>query len=132
MKSDPDLTAPLARARGLGSAHHGASGWIATRLTSLALIPLCLWFVCSVLCSAVTLDAEGMRAWLSQPISGLLMALMMGIILHHSRSGIKEVLEDYVQSEFMKFAAFALNTGIHFLAAAMTLFAIVKLHFLGA
>lgn len=132
MKTNSDLTSPLARVRGLGSAKYGAADWISGRLTSLALIPLTLWFVASVLTRCLTMDAEGVRTWMAQPLNGLLMALMMGIILHHSKHGIQVVLEDYVHGEMAKFVALALNTGIHLLAAALTAFAIVKLHFLGA
>jgi succinate dehydrogenase / fumarate reductase membrane anchor subunit len=121
---------PLSTVRGLGSAKEGAGDWLAGRLTSLALIPLNLWFVGSVLTGALTLDTEGVRAWMAQPVTGLLMALMMGIIVHHSKHGIQVVLEDYVHGEGAKFIAIALNTGIHLLAAALSVFAIVKLHFL--
>ena len=38
---------PLARARGLGSAKSGAGHWIVERVTSVALVPLSLWAVCS-------------------------------------------------------------------------------------
>jgi succinate dehydrogenase / fumarate reductase membrane anchor subunit len=131
MKYDPNLTTPLARVRGLGSAKEGAGIWMAGRLSSLALIPLTLWFVASILSGALTLDAEGVRAWMAQPLSGLLMALMMGITLHHSQHGVQVILEDYVHGEYSKYLAIALNTGVHLLAAALTVFAIVKLHFLG-
>ncbi|MEI9891849.1 MAG: hypothetical protein WDN45_16400 [Caulobacteraceae bacterium] len=38
---------PLGRARGLGSAKHGAGHWISERVTSIALVPLSLWAVCA-------------------------------------------------------------------------------------
>ena len=42
------LRSPLARVRGLGAAKEGVSHWWAQRLTALALVPLSLWFVASV------------------------------------------------------------------------------------
>jgi len=46
------LSTPLAKARGLGSAKSGTHHWIAQRLTAIALIPLSLWFVLSLVCMA--------------------------------------------------------------------------------
>ena len=43
------LRSPLGRARGLGSARAGSHHWWAQRLTSLALVPLTLWFIFSVI-----------------------------------------------------------------------------------
>ena len=48
------LRTPLARVRGLGSAHHGAGAWWTMRLTSLALVPLGAWFVVSVISLAIS------------------------------------------------------------------------------
>lgn len=40
---------PLARALGLGSAKSGVQHWWTERITAVALVPLCLWFVVSVI-----------------------------------------------------------------------------------
>ena len=39
----------LGRARGSGAAHSGVHHWYAQRITSIALVPLTLWFIFSVL-----------------------------------------------------------------------------------
>ena len=43
------MRSPLGRARGLGSAQAGVAHWWAQRLTAIALVPLTLWFIFSVL-----------------------------------------------------------------------------------
>jgi len=43
---------PLNKAVGLGSAKHGFGHWWMQRLSAVALIPLCIWFVWSLLCLA--------------------------------------------------------------------------------
>ena len=40
---------PLGQARGLGSAKHGASHWVAERVSAIALVPLVVWMVYAVL-----------------------------------------------------------------------------------
>ena len=44
----PPLRSPLGRVRGLGSARGGTHHWWMQRITSVALLPLTLWFVLSV------------------------------------------------------------------------------------
>ena len=43
------LRTPLGRVRGLGSAKEGVGHWWVQRLTAVALMPLCLWFVASLI-----------------------------------------------------------------------------------
>ncbi|MEE8292994.1 MAG: succinate dehydrogenase, hydrophobic membrane anchor protein, partial [Kiloniellales bacterium] len=67
-----NLRSPLGQVRGLGSAKEGVSHWWAQRLTALALIPLCLWFVASVVALAGA-DHAAVRDWVDSPVvAGLL------------------------------------------------------------
>ena len=43
------MRSPLGRAIGLGSAKEGVDHWWAQRITAIALVPLSLWFVASVI-----------------------------------------------------------------------------------
>jgi len=98
------LRSPLGRARGLGSARAGAGHWWATRLTSLALVPLTLWFIWSVF-SLTGASRDDVGVWLNSPV---VMALMLALIVatfHHMASGLQVVIEDYVHKEDAKLAA---------------------------
>ena len=58
------LQSPLARVRGLGSAKEGVHHWWVLRLTSVALVPLSLWFIYSLV--AITgADYQTTRAWMA-------------------------------------------------------------------
>ena len=50
--AESSFRTPLSRARGLGSAHHGASRFISERATSIALVPLSLLSVWGALAVA--------------------------------------------------------------------------------
>jgi succinate dehydrogenase / fumarate reductase membrane anchor subunit len=116
------LRSPLARVRGLGSAHHGAGAWWAMRLTSLALVPLGLWFVVSVV-SMAGATIEEMRAWLSGPFSATMMILTLAVTFHHGAAGVREIVEDYVHDKGAKLAAVV---AVNFLSAALALWSIVS------
>ena len=47
--SERELRAPLTRVRGLGSAKDGTHHWWMQRVTAIALVPLVVWFVASML-----------------------------------------------------------------------------------
>ena len=124
------LRSPLGRALGLGSAKAGAEHWWAQRLSSIALVPLSLWFVVSVI-AHLGADHLAFKTWLANPITSVLMILTVGITFHHLNGGIQEVIEDYVHTEGVKIAALiALRFACFFLGAA-GVFAVLKIAFTG-
>lgn len=93
----------LGRVRGLGSAKAGVHHWWAQRMTALALIPLTLWFVASVI-SLAGADHAAVVAWIGHPFSGTLMVLLIAATFYHASLGLQVVVEDYVHSEGVKIA----------------------------
>jgi succinate dehydrogenase / fumarate reductase membrane anchor subunit len=104
MFASHNLRSPLGRARGLGSAKEGLHHWWIQRLTSLALIPLTVWFVASVVGLAGS-GYEEFALWLSGPCNAAAMILFLGVTFHHAQSGIQVVLEDYVSSHGWRVAS---------------------------
>ena len=98
------LRSPLGRARGLGSARAGSNDWASTRLNSMALVPLTLWFVFSVIHMSGA-SHEAMIAWLSSPLNLVLMLILIVITFHHMNLGLQNIIEDYVHQEPYKAAA---------------------------
>ena len=92
------LRSPLGRARGLGSARAGSGHWWGLRLTSLALVPLTIWFIFSVISLSGT-SHDGVILWLSSPIKMSLMLALIVATFHHLQSGMQVVIEDYVHHE---------------------------------
>jgi succinate dehydrogenase / fumarate reductase, membrane anchor subunit len=128
--SNPGLRTQLGRVRGLGSAKAGSHHWWLSRLTSLALIPLTLWFIFGAL-SIVGDGHAAMFEWLNSPFSAVMMILFVGVTFHHTASGIQVVLEDYVHSESVKMAAIIAAKFLCFALAVAGIFAILKIAFGG-
>ncbi len=57
-----EMRSSLRRVQGLGSAKEGVGHWWALRLTSVALVPLVLWFMVSVV-FLVDTDHAAFKAW---------------------------------------------------------------------
>jgi len=85
------LRSPLSQAVGLGSAKHGFSHWWWQRVTAIALIPLSIWFVYSVVC-LIGSDHATASAWLSNPINATIMLLFVLTALFHGQTGLPKWL----------------------------------------
>jgi succinate dehydrogenase / fumarate reductase membrane anchor subunit len=97
------LRSPLGRARGLGAAKEGVGHWWAQRLTSVALVPLILWFVVSLI-GLIGADHAVFTAWVRQPLNAVLMILLLAVGFHHLQLGLQVVIEDYVHHEGARIA----------------------------
>jgi succinate dehydrogenase / fumarate reductase membrane anchor subunit len=122
------LRTPLKRVRGLGPAKEGVSHWWQMRLTSLALVPLVLWFVFSALRLEHS-DYTGTRIWVANPLHAVPLILLTCIMFLHAASGMQVVLEDYVHHEGRKLAFIYAVKGTCLVLAAASVFAILKIAF---
>ena len=121
---------PLGRARGLGSAKHGAVDWLAERFAALALVPLTLWAVFGVLRLA-TLDYLGAVRWVAEPLNATLLVLTVAVSFWHMHRGMRVVVEDYIHKSLSKLAILLLNFLVCGLAGALAVFSILKVAFSG-
>ncbi len=111
------MRSPLARAIGLGSAREGVGHWWAERVSAVALVPLTLWFVASIIAHTGS-DYATFIAWLRTLPAAILMVLLLIALFHHTALGLQVVIEDYVHS-WVKFAAvMAVRLGCFALASA--------------
>ena len=122
----PDLTTPLARARGLGSARQGAEHWWHERVSSVALLLLFVWLIVSLL-RLPALDHRGITEWLRQPSAAVPMLLLVAATFWHLHMGLKVVIEDYVHEEGNRFLCLLLLGFAAVAGAAFGLFALLKI-----
>src|SRR6266446_1067662 len=92
------------RVRQLGSARDGLREWRLQRLTAIALIPLSLYFVISILRLA-TSDQITAADWLGSPAAALLVILFVVAGITHALIGIRSVFLDYVHTRSRLLAA---------------------------
>lgn len=124
--SGSSLRTPLARVTGLGAAKDGTHHWWMQRLTSIALLPLMVWLVASVI-SLTGAGQPAIAAWLSNPLAALLMVLFLGTVFYHLKLGLQIVIEDYVHTPPLRLALLILNVFACFLLAGGAILAVLKL-----
>jgi succinate dehydrogenase / fumarate reductase membrane anchor subunit len=122
------LRSPLGRVLGTGSAKEGNARWLAERLTAVALIPLTLWFLFSLLLLP-ELDYLTVHTWLSVPLSGFLAVLLVAVLTYHSYLGTTVVVEDYVHVIGAKLFLLLLLRFAYVLCGGASIFAILRVAF---
>ncbi len=122
------MRTPLGRVRGLGSAKSGTHHWWMQRVTSIALLPLTLWFVVSMLSLAGASFAQT-RAFLAWPVNAVLMLALVGLTFHHIAAGLQVVVEDYVRKDMQRIAALLVIKGGCWLMALVCAFAVLRVAF---
>lgn len=104
------------------SGHSGAGDatkhWWTLRLTAVALVPLAVWFVVSLVALAGA-DYPTMVAWVSNPFVTVLLLTMIVALFYHLRLGLQDMVEDYVHARRAKMVlSIALTFGCFLLATA--------------
>ncbi len=116
----------LARARGLGSAHHGTGHWIALNLTSLANVPLVLWLVWSIVSLKNAAYSEFVE-WLSCPVNATLMILVIVSVTYHAKLGTQMIAEDYIPKKPLRRAVLTVLKLLFFAVAVVCIFSVLKI-----
>ena len=125
------LRSPLGRVLGQGAARSGVRHWWQQRLTSLALVPLTVWFAVSLL-SLPSLGHGTLIAWMSQGWTALLLILLVLVATWHSQLGLRVVVEDYVHGSGTRTLTLVMIGFAHVLLAAAAILAVLKVALGGA
>ena len=120
------LRSPLGRVRGLGSAKEGVNHFWAQRMTALALIPLSVWFVISLL-SVLGADYWAVKAWVSSPVVAGLLILLIAATFYHAFLGLQVVIEDYIHGEGLKLLTLVTVKGAAWLLAIIGVVSVLVL-----
>jgi succinate dehydrogenase / fumarate reductase membrane anchor subunit len=120
------MRSPLGRARGLGSARAGATHWWVQRLTSLALVPLTLWFVCAVV-RMIGATRDDVVSWMAGPLPIVLMLALVIATFHHLQAGLQVVIEDYVHQDWLRVGSILLVKAIALLLALACIVSTLRL-----
>ena len=119
---------PLAKVRGLGSAHHGGGHWLEERFTSVALLLLSLWLFFSLL-MLPNFELATLKEWLGSAWGAIPMALLIVTAFRHGLDGLKVAIDDYVHDDGTRIGIHFILTMAAIAGAAVSLFALAKIAF---
>ena len=124
------MRSQLGRVRGLGAGHGGTGHWWGQRLSSLALVPLTLWFFWTML-HFIGLPRAGVAHYVANPVNAGLFAALVIAAYHHAQAGLQVIMEDYIHTESVRMTAILLMKGLIALLALISLISVVKLAYSG-
>jgi succinate dehydrogenase / fumarate reductase membrane anchor subunit len=120
----------LGRVRGLGAARAGVEHWWQERVSALALVPLTLWFVASVL-SMLGADRATIAIWAGHPWNAVLLLALVVMTFQHAALGLQVVYEDYIDSAGPRTAAILATKAVAILLGLLAALAVLKLALAG-
>jgi succinate dehydrogenase / fumarate reductase membrane anchor subunit len=122
------MRSPLGRAIGLGSAKEGVGQWWIQRLTAVALAPLAVWFVVTVI-AHLGADLTTFRHWVGAPGTAIGFILLLIATFYHVSLGFQVVIEDYVHTELLKLGLIVIVRLFSFGFAVAGIFAVLRMAF---
>jgi succinate dehydrogenase / fumarate reductase membrane anchor subunit len=120
------LRSPLGRVRGAGSAKSGTHHWWMQRVTSIALLPLTIWFIVSLATSAGMTHGE-VLLWIGSPFNAVLLLALIALTFHHTASGLQVVIEDYTKQEWLKIGLILAVKGFCWLLGIAAALAVLRI-----
>ena len=120
------LETPLHKVQGLGASHSGTGHFWRERLTSVALIPLSLWFAYAVL-GLIDTNEVAVVSFLAHPWNAILMAAFVVISFYHLSLGLQVVIDDYVHTAGTKLFLRLLVTVLWIAGSLVSVFALVRI-----
>tara|TARA_R110002110_G_scaffold85816_4_gene223889 strand:+ start:231902 stop:232279 length:378 start_codon:yes stop_codon:yes gene_type:complete len=121
-----NMRSPLSRARGLGSAKSGTDHWWMQRLTALALIPLVIWFVVSMII-VTGADHAATVEFISSPINSVLLILLIVATFYHGQLGLQVVIEDYIHTRWLEVGLIIAVKGAAIFLGVASVYAVIAI-----
>jgi succinate dehydrogenase / fumarate reductase membrane anchor subunit len=126
--TQPRIRTPLGKIEGLGSARAGTHHFWALRVSSVALIPLSIWFVASAL-AYVGAEQGAVAAYFAEPINAVMMFLFIVACAYHTSLGLQTIIEDYFHQESLKITLLILNRFACWIVATVAGYALIRMAF---
>ena len=106
--------------------HH----WWMQRVTAMALVPLTIWFVVSLI-AHLGVSYEEVRNWVSSPAPAVLLIMLAIATFYHAALGLQEVIADYIANVLVRRSVSTAANGICLFFGALSVFSVLKIGFGG-
>jgi succinate dehydrogenase / fumarate reductase, membrane anchor subunit len=110
------------------TAGRASRAWLLQRASSVALVPLAVWLLASLL-TLPTLEYTAVTSWVAKGWTPLLLILFVLTAACHSQLGVREVVEDYVHGASSKTLTLLAATFVHIVLALAATWAILRIAF---
>ena len=117
----------LGKVQGMESEnHHGVGHWKLQRISAIAMIPLVLWFIPSLLFVLMSGYNDAID-WVQSPLNATGLVLLFGTLFFHAALGLQVVIEDYVHLEGLKIILIILVKLLSILLGVLSILCVLKI-----
>ena len=109
------------------SKSNGIVHWKLQRISAIAMIPLVIWFVSSLVFS-LTNTYDQSVSWLQSPLNATGLVLLFGTLYFHAASGLQVVIEDYVHNKGLKIMSLILIKLLSILLGVLSILCVLKIY----
>ena len=109
------------------SKSHGVVHWKLQRISAIAMIPLIIWFVSSLVFSLINGYDQSIN-WLQSPLNATGMVLLFGTLYFHAASGLQVVVEDYVHNKGLKIMSLIIIKLLSVLLGVLSILCVLKIY----
>ena len=109
------------------SKSHGVVHWKFQRISAIAMIPLIIWFVSSLVFSLINGYDQSIN-WLQSPLNATGMVLLFGTLYFHAASGLQVVVEDYVHNKGLKIMSLIIIKLLSVLLGVLSILCVLKIY----
>ena len=109
------------------SKSHGVVHWKLQRISAIAMIPLIIWFVSSLVFSLINGYDQSIN-WLQSPLNATGMILLFGTLYFHAASGLQVVVEDYVHNKGLKIMSLIIIKLLSVLLGVLSILCVLKIY----
>ena len=109
------------------SKSNGVVHWKLQRISAIAMIPLVIWFISSLVFS-LTNTYDQSVSWLQSPLNATGLVLLFGTLYFHAASGLQVVIEDYVHNEGLKIMSLILIKLLSVLLGVLSILCVLKIY----
>ena len=108
----------------------GSHHWLLQRISAIALIPIILWLVASLV--QILADPEGyLPVFFAYPINAVMGILLISTSLYHGSLGMRVIIEDYVSNKVKMYTCIMITYFISITTAVAAIISILRLHLIG-
>ena len=105
----------------------GITHWKLQRISAIAMIPLVIWFLTSLMLTIME-GYDSSIEWLQSPFNATGLILLFGTLYFHASSGLQVVIEDYVHHEGLKIASLILIKLLSILLGVLSILCVLKIY----
>ena len=117
----------LGKVQGMESEnHHGVGHWKLQRISAIAMIPLVLWFVPSLLFVIMSGYNDAID-WIQNPLNATGLVLLFGTLFFHAALCLQVLIEDYVHLEGLKIILIILIKLLSILLGVLSILCVLKI-----